>query len=336
MLESALLVGPGGRPMPFDPRTRSTDWDEVQAFCREVYMPYRVRPLLRLSKPDSTMISARAGDVTFSRFSYGVPIHLDRFDPEAGNILVLNTLQGSLRHQYRRDATVSTRAGESFVVDCSRTDYWLDGDADHMQLNLTIPHQTMERTAERWFGFVPDDALWTSRVHFGGAGSRWQILLDYVTRSMAADLPLPGNGGFGRHLEEMICLDLLREWAGGAGYRLDHGGRAAAPWYVRRAEEIFVAEAREAPTIGEVAARVGTTARTLSEGFRRFRGMSPRAWLAARRLDGFRSDLLGAAPHIRIADVAAAWGYVNFGALAGAYQRRFGETPSATRRQSRS
>ncbi|MGB6117650.1 MAG: helix-turn-helix transcriptional regulator, partial [Mesorhizobium sp.] len=323
MLEHALLLGPGGRPLPIDPRSRSTDWDEVEAFCDDVYMPFRVRPLLRLSKPDATMISAQAGDIIFSRFSYGVPIHLDRFDPAAGNILVLNTLRGALRHPHR-GGDVATRAGESFVVDCSRTDYWLEGDAEHMQLNLTIPHATMERVAEHWFGFIPDDGLWTSRVHFGGAGSRWQVLLDYVTRTMAADLPVPAQGGIGRHLEEMLCLDLLREWAAGAGYRIDHGGRAAAPWYVRHAEEIFAVEAREAPTIGDVARRVGITARTLSEGFRRFRGATPREWLAARRLDGFRHDLLAAGPNERITDIAVAWGYVNFGALAGAYRRRFG------------
>lgn len=56
MLEDALLTGPGGRPSPFDARARSSNWDEVQAFCREVYMPYRVRPVLRLSRPDATMI----------------------------------------------------------------------------------------------------------------------------------------------------------------------------------------------------------------------------------------------------------------------------------------
>jgi hypothetical protein len=293
MLETALLTGAGGRPTALDPRSRSTDWDEVEAFCREVYMPYRVRPLLRLSRPDATMISARAGSVTLSRFAYGTGIHLDRFDPGAGNILVLNTLLGALRH-HADIGPGETRAGESFVVDCSRSDYWLQGDPDHLQLNLTIPHRTMEQVAERWFGFVPDDRLWTRRVQFGGAGSRWLTLLDYVAGSLAADLPLPPDGGLGRQLEEMICLDLLREWAGHAGVRLDHGGRGAAPRHVRQAEEILLAEARQAPAIGEVAARVGVTARTLSEGFRRFRGMTPREWLAGQRLEGVRADLLAA------------------------------------------
>ncbi len=329
MLETALLLGPGGRPVVPDPRSRSTDWDEVEAFCRSVYMPYRVRPLLRRARPDATMISAQAGSVTLSRFAYGTGIHLDRFDPGAGNILVLNTLRGALRH-HADIGPGETRAGESFVVDCSRSDYWLQGDPDHLQLNLTIPHRTMEQVAERWFGFIPDDRLWARRVQFGGAGSRWLTLLDYATGALAADLPLPQGDGLGRHLEEMICLDLLREWAARAGVRLDHGGRGAAPRHVRQAEEILRAEARQAPAIGAVAARVGVTARTLSEGFRRFRGLSPRDWLAAQRLEGFRDDLRAAPPGTTVAQVAAAWGYVNFGALAGSYRRRFGETPGVT------
>jgi transcriptional regulator GlxA family with amidase domain len=99
---------------------------------------------------------------------------------------------------------------------------------------------------------------------------------------------------------------------------------------VRRAEEILSDEAREAPTIGEVAARVGVSARTLSGGFQRFRGQSPRDFLAARRLDGFRADLLAARGDLTVAEIAADWGFVNFGALAGRYRERYGELPSHT------
>ncbi len=274
MLEDALVLDARGEPICHGGRTRSSDWDEVQEFCRTVYMPYRARPLQRLSLPDATMLSAKAGRVTITRFSYGTGVHLDRFDPDAGNIIVLNTLRGALLHQCDAEPA-TTRSGESFVVDCSCTEYWLEGDPDHMQFNLTVPHWAMEETAERWFGFVPDDRLWARRVKFGGPRSRWLVLLDYVARTLAADLPLPPGGALGRHLEEIICVDLLREWAAAAGMRLDRDARGAAPHFVRRAEEIFSHEARDAPTVGEVARRVGVSARTLSEGFRSFRGVSP-------------------------------------------------------------
>ena len=120
-------------------------------------------------------------------------------------------------------------------------------------------------------------------------------------------------------------------WAKCAGLSLHDGARSAAPRYVRQAEEILTAEARDAPLIGDVAARVGVSARTLSEGFRRFRGVSPRAFLAAQRLDGLRADIRGAPPERTLTQIATDWGYVNLGALAGKYRERFGELPSQTR-----
>jgi len=334
MLEHALVRDASGAPLEQDEKSHSRDWDEVQEFCRKVYMPYQVRPLLPRALPDATMLATKVGRITFSRFSYGTGIHLDEFDPAAGNILVLTTLRGALRHQAQR-GDASTGAGDSYVVDCSRTEYWLEGDERHMQLNLTVPHDLMEEVAERWYGFVPDDLLWTQRVKFGGTGSRWLHLLDYVTRSIAPGLPQPRGRDFERHLEELVCVELLREWAAGAAFPLEHGARAAAPGYVRRAEEILSAEAREAPSIGDVAARLGISARTLSEGFRQFRGVTPRGFLAARRLEGLRRDLERAPAHLTVADIAGDWGFLNLGALAGKYRERFGELPSQTRARAR-
>ena len=42
MLENALLLDSNGKPIRHEGLTQSTDWDEVQEFCRATYMPYRV------------------------------------------------------------------------------------------------------------------------------------------------------------------------------------------------------------------------------------------------------------------------------------------------------
>lgn len=330
MLEDALMRDAAGGRIAHGPTARSQDWDEVEAFCRDVYMPYRVRPLERFTRPDATLISARAGRVTMSRFSYGTGIHLDRFDPEAGNIIALTTLHGALEHQMA-GGSVSTGVGDSFVVDCSRTEHWLKGDADHMQLNLTVPHDVIAAVAERWYGRAPDDTLWTRRARFGGPGSAWNSLLDYAAKTLVAQGAGPADAPLSRHLEEMLCVELLRNWAGAAGIALGANARGAAPGYVRRAEEIIEAEARDAPSIGEVAQRVGVTARTLSGAFRSFRGTTPRAFLAARRLEGIRRDLETLPAEMTVTEIASAWGVGNFGALAGRYREKFGETPSQTR-----
>lgn len=308
----------------------STDWDEVNEFCRKVYMPYRLQTQGRLSRPSATLQQAELARLRVTRFAYGVPVHLDRFDPDAGNILVLTTLRGALRHKETGTTQAQTMAGDSFVVDCSRTDYWLDADADHLQLNLTIPHDVLAQVAHHWFGFVPDDRLWTRRVGFGGAGSRWHALLAYLTQTLRSGTPLKSDAPLARHLEEMLCIDLLQHWSERAGLSLQDGARSAAPHYVREAEQLIEARAREAPTIGEVARQIGVSARTLSEGFQRFRGISPRDFLRDRRLEGLRAALLAASGPQTVTTIASSWGYVNLGAMAGQYKARFGEPPSAT------
>lgn len=308
----------------------STDWDEVNEFCRKAYMPYRVQTSGRLIRPHATLQRAEVARIKVTRFAYGVPVHLDRFDPEAGNILVLTTLNGALRHKETDTTSAHTGVGDSFVVDCSRTDYWLDADPDHLQLNLTIPHQVMAEIAHRWFGFIPDDRLWSRRVGFGGTGSRWNTLLSYMMQAIRSGGVSDPDAPLARHLEEMLCIDLLHNWAERAGVSLQDGARGAAPHYVREAELLMDSLAREAPTIGDIARTVGVSARTLSDGFQRFRGISPRDFLRDRRLDGLRSALLTAGPGATVTSTASDWGYVNLGAMAGHYRARFGERPSDT------
>lgn len=333
MFEQALLVDSRGRPIRQHHRTHSNDWDEVQHFCRKVYMPYRVRPLGNFFKPDATMYSAKVGRITVSRFCYGVPIHLDEFDPKAGNILVLTTMRGHLRHMVELNDSAITGRGESFVVDCSRTEYWLDGDEQHLQLNLTVPHSVMEETALRWFGFVPGDRLWKTRLKFGSEGSAWIALLEYMVRSIAEAPDRMESDRIGAHVEEAICLSLLRQWAAGAGIDLASGARSAAPHYVRTAEIFMQEHAQAAPTIGKVAEAAGVSVRALSGAFRRFRNHSPRDFLREQRLRGVRDALLAAGTGETVSSIASRWGYVNFGVFARGYRKRFGELPSETIRR---
>jgi AraC-like DNA-binding protein len=335
IFDQALILDTSGRPIRQQGVTASRDWDEVAAFCREVYLPFQVRPLGRFLQPDATMRQARLGRILMTRFSYGVPIYLDDLDLSQGQVVVMNTLAGALKHQVSDRSEAVTHRAESFVVDCTRVDHWLEADAAHLQLNLTIPHEVLAEIAQRWFGFVPDDRLWTRRLAFGGRGSRWISLLNYAARCIGSDGAVEGASPMARHLEELLCVELLMSWAQGAGLSLREGARMAAPHYVREAEQIMEAEAREAPTIGDIAARVGVSARTLSEGFRRFRGIAPREFLRDRRLDGIHAALENALPGQSVTSIAMDWGYSNFGALARIYRLRFGENPSQTlRRQS--
>ncbi len=330
MLAQSLLLDAAGRPLRQEHRTHSCDWDEVREFSDTVYMPYQVSPLEKSSRPDATMYSTKVGSVTVTKFGYGVPIHLCDFAPEAGNILVLTTLQGMLRHGIDAKNSATTVSGESFVADCSRTAYWLDGDKQHLQYNLTVPHAKMEAAALEWFGFIPDDRLWTSKVKFGGGHSAWWAFLMYLMRAIA-EIPASGNQArLTEHLEQSICMQLLISWVEQSGIDFSSETLFAAPRYVQRAEEYMKAYAQDAPTLAEVAHAAGVSVRALSGAFRRYRGSTPYAFLREQRLLGIRNALQKSDGNSTIASVVSNWGYSNFSVFAKAYKDRFGELPSDT------
>lgn len=332
MLEHALLYDAQGQPLLSGKLNASREWAQVNSFCHRVYMPLATRPLVVGSDPNATLRTLSVGRIVLSRFCFGVPTKADEFDPSSGNIIVVNTMRGSVRHPLTDGTSIDTRAGDSYVVDCSRTDYWNVADGDDLQFNLTIPHRLMEETAQRWYGFVPEDDLWKKRLVFGRGQSAWLALLDYSTLSIDARSDRVSSPLIEKRIEESLCLELLRGWAESSGLNLETGARSAAPRHVREAERLMEELAHEAPSVMLIAERLGISARSLSEGFRRFRGITPHDYLTARRLDGLRKALEDAPPGQTVSSIAAGRGYINLTAMNASYRQRFGETPYQTLR----
>jgi AraC family ethanolamine operon transcriptional activator len=85
-----------------------------------------------------------------------------------------------------------------------------------------------------------------------------------------------------------------------------------------------------APKVADLCAAVGVSRRTLEYAFREHFGVSPKAYLTARRLVAVRGRLLRADPAERVVDVANELGFWHMGDFAAAYRRHFGELPSQT------
>lgn len=332
MLENALVYDAQGQPLLNGKLNASREWAEVNAFCNRVYMPLAARPLVKGADPNATLRTLSIGRIVLSRFCFGVPTKADEFDPSSGNIIVVNTMRGSVRHPLADGASIDTQPGDSYVVDCSRTDYWNVANGDDLQFNLTIPHSLMEETAQRWYGFVPEDDLWKKRLLFGRGQSAWLSLVEYATRSVDARDDRISSPLIEKRIEEMLCLELLRGWAECSGLNLETGARSAAPRYVREAERLMEERAHEGLSVIEIAAEVGISARSLSDGFRRFRGITPHDYLTARRLDGLRKALEEAPPGETVSSIGLSRGYVNLNAMATSYRQRFGESPYQTLR----
>lgn len=317
-------------PRPRDRRAPApeTDWDAIAEWTDAKYMEFDVRPVGRAIAPASSMFAIDIGEITMTHFSYGTEVALRDFDSEAGNVLILTTLRGRTRHGVGRRTENALSAGQTFVADCSRTDYRLVADDDHLQLNLTVPHRLLADLALRWWGHVPDDSLWAEGCVIGGTGSPWLNLLGYATSTAAVAPEEVSSGRIGQNLQETIAAQLLHDWARRAGLDLQGRPHVAAPGYVRTAVHYIEAHARDLPTVTDIAAAAGTSVRSLSGGFSRYLGTSVRSYLVEQRLQGVYRELRSGGTTVTAS--AHGWGYVNLGVFAAAYRRRFGEKPSET------
>jgi transcriptional regulator GlxA family with amidase domain len=102
-------------------------------------------------------------------------------------------------------------------------------------------------------------------------------------------------------------------------------GRPAA---VRDAMDIIEGAPHLPLTTTALAAQCHVSVRTLQEGFQRYLGMSPMAFLRVVRLGRAHRDLRSADPSQNtVAAIAHRWGFHHAGRFAAAHQRMYGETP---------
>lgn len=335
IIRNVLVQDASGRPNTSHRLVASSEWDDIRQWSDQVYMPYTVTPLGKARRPDSVLDAARIGHFTLSRFKYGIPVNIKDFSPEAGTGMVLTTLQGSARHWSAPRAFSDTGVGDAFVVDNSRSHYWVDFDHNHLQVNLTFEHDALALLHERWFGGPADERLWLHSFRMGGAGSPWTGLLGYVCQCITH---LPGavqGGPLGRHLEEMIGVHLLTQWRAQLAQPSATREYRLAPRHVLAAERYIREHARYAPTLGELAAASGVSVRSLSQAFREYRGCTPMDVLREQRLQGVRAELLIARPGTTVQSVAADWGYTNLGHFAKLFRQRFNELPAVSLRRHR-
>jgi len=105
---------------------------------------------------------------------------------------------------------------------------------------------------------------------------------------------------------------------------------AASARHVRLASEFMRENLAEIATLSDVAATCGISVRTLEQAFRSELDNSPRAFLTELRLQEARRLLSGSGRVRSVTEAAMACGFSHMGRFSDAYNRRFGELPSAT------
>jgi transcriptional regulator GlxA family with amidase domain len=105
------------------------------------------------------------------------------------------------------------------------------------------------------------------------------------------------------------------------------------PRGVRRALDAMRENVERDWSVIDLAEAAGLSSRSLQRQFRACLGKSPAVALRDIRFERARRELLQCLPDIRVMDVALRCGFSHFGRFSTEYRRRYGETPSQTRRR---
>jgi AraC family ethanolamine operon transcriptional activator len=135
----------------------------------------------------------------------------------------------------------------------------------------------------------------------------------------------------GRDLLERVIEILIRD----GDPRLPESSRTRE-LAVRRSLELIDASAREPLSVADLCRAAGCSRRTLEYSFQERFGLSPKAYLLARRLEGVRTELREDHDAPSVTRIANRWGFDHLSRFAAFYRRQFGELPSETIRVSRS
>lgn len=160
---------------------------------------------------------------------------------------------------------------------------------------------------QRWFGLL------RMLLSYAGAGPHLELIV--------------------RGLEEAVLLHLLLEHQHSYSEEMGRQVASVAPRHVKRAEDFMRSHAQEALTLETLARTAGCSIRSLNDGFRQYRQMTPMDFLRKVRLEGVRAELSRATPGVGVSEVALRWGFAHFGRFSAYYRKHFGELPSDTLRK---
>ncbi|MHB1738468.1 MAG: AraC family transcriptional regulator [Actinomycetes bacterium] len=210
-------------------------------------------------------------------------------------------------------------------------------DHDSPQLIIRFEQDALERYLTRLLGRVLTHPLRLTATFdlTGDVAMRWHGAVQLLhTEVLYAGSLVHRGQGIGP-LEEFLMSSLLLVHASNYSDMLSRPPSAPGRRTVRRTLDYIEEHLSEPLTMADISRQVGTSVRTIQQGFRDELGVSPITYLRDRRLERAREELIDAEPAdgATVTAIAEHWGFNHLGSFAGLYRKRWGESPSDTLRR---
>ena len=292
-----------------------------------MYHPHRLRVAAHEGPFGMHLAASRVRTVTVGTLQYESPVRVEA-DPFGDSYHVNLAVSGEVMtcYGFQRLPASITHA----VVHGPTAPSWLDWRADARILGVKLERAAVETMLTQLSGEVPNAPIsFAGGLDLTRPGGREWVTLARRARQWSARASAGDDEGFvARSLADSLAVCLLTAAAHEHTPSLDAAARSGAV-AARRALTMLHAAADARLSIAQVAATVGTSARTLEKHFVALWGLSPGDASVEIRL-GYARLELQTARAARVGDVASRWGFGHAGRFAARYEARFEETPSQT------
>lgn len=200
------------------------------------------------------------------------------------------------------------------------------------KLIVLIDREVMQRQCEVLADRVVGNVEFATAVDIRNPPGRQ--LVDHVrlmVESIEAGDMLSRN--YLARLGESLNLLLLGSFVHSQRAAIDKKSALPGSNATARAEDWIRANIERAVGVAEIAEAVDVSLRSLQEGVRRHKGTTLKKMIEDVRLELFHAALLDPAGRTSVTDAACAVGFGHLGRAAGAYRKRYGETPAETLRR---
>lgn len=203
---------------------------------------------------------------------------------------------------------------------------------DCHKLQVAIPRAAMQKTLEELLQRAVDAPLCfqPEMDAVDGAAAAWWRMARHLTDELERSRDLYGQLFFTRDMESALIKGLILSQPNNYSAELRDRLEIKLPHYLVRARDFIHAHAREDLSLEDVERAAGISRFKLFEGFKKYFGQSPMAYLKKYRLTAVRQELLEDRCARNISVIAMAWGFNHLGRFASEYRKLFDETPSMT------
>lgn len=308
---------------------RSADFDEVHLKVGGLFGPHSSRPLEVPRGFEARVHAAALDHISVVYLDYGISVY-NEFDDYGDFYAILLPTGDDVLRQNGQEVRSAPAIGSpttpiegGFAIGCQVMLVRVERDALESQLE-----RLLARPIDKPILF--DLAIDSDEPHARSLLNAVRFLQqDFDTGGAIATHPLAAA-----QAESMIMTTLLLGQPNTYSEALHAAQRPALPRSIKAAVELIRTHPELPHTLDQLASACAVSVRSLQDGFRRYLGTTPMAYLREIRLDRVHAELATSGPRDRksVTDVALSWGFSHLGRFSTAYRRKFGVKPSETLR----